>query len=438
MRKSACMFAFLLAVSASAAASDRAVRLELLPLDDSLASVPSGLAGKVTLAGLRISSVRFAVVPGQDEAGRLWSSWGDALFASDGRFYFSLGDHGAPFGRSYVWALDPSTGQLELAVDYNAVVGLKPPGYAPGKIHAPIVEGADRALYIIGYRGSIRRTGPETGFQGDWLLRYDLATRRAEVLGIPAPGYSTPVLAFCRSRGLLYGLGVPGLALESEPPHALFYRYDPRERAVRKPFRIGTSGPRAMILAEDGRAWFGRADGALLRFDPQGGEDGEIVVTGVKLPGDGRLRAASKPNSEGVVFGMTADGTVFAFDTRREQLRVIGEAFPEEPRYTAVCKLGPSGTYLYYLPGAHGRTRAIGTPLVRMDTGSGQVEVVAFLHDYLRRHANYHAGGSYGFAIDKSGRYLCILLNGSSPPASRQPDFGTVAVVLLELEEGQF
>lgn len=170
----------------------------LAPLKPSklLLKTPKGLPGGFTVAR-KTPEVEFAILPGQFAGARLWSGWGDVLAASDGRFYAAIGDHDAPHGTTFVYCVDPEEKTVTRVIDCNQIVPAPPDKYSPGKIHAPLVQTDDGGIYIFGYRGSVRRTGSETGYRGDWLLRYRPATGQTENLG--APMAQRPVR--CRQRG---------------------------------------------------------------------------------------------------------------------------------------------------------------------------------------------------------------------------------------------
>jgi hypothetical protein len=227
----------------------------------------------------------------------------------------------------------------------------------------------------------------------------------------------------------------PGLT--SPDRDCRFFRYDLGEGST-----VFHGGPppnvaRALILADDGRAWYSHTNAAgeslLLRYDPA---SNDVTQTAARLPGEGQLRAASRPDDRGVCWCVTQDGTLFSFDSVREAIEEHGPAFVAPPLYTATCRLDPAGRYLYYLPGAHGGTRQIGTPVVQYDTRSGRRKVLAFLDAYLREAADYAPGGTYGIALSADGGQLFVNLNGALPTAER-PDFGLCAAVVVHIPKSE-
>lgn len=409
-----------------------ATQLERLKPSELLLTPPGELTGGFVVARTA-PAVDFAILPGQFPGARLWSSWGDVLAASDGRFYAAIGDHDAPHGTTFVYCIDPKDRSVRRVIDCNRVVPVPPDQYSPGKIHAPLVDAEDGAIYMAGYRGSVRKTGSETGYRGDWLLRYHLATGEAENLGIPVALSSVPVLEYCSALGCLYGLSVPGMTMPE--PQTQFFRYDLDTRRVTYTCAVDTKGPRAIIVSADGRVYFnggGAGESHLMRYDP--GND-RVTRLAARVPGDGMLRAASRSDAEGIAYGISKDGVVFAFDTNTETVREITQVFVAGRLYTAVCRLDPTDTYLYYIPGAHGRSSDVGTPVVQLNVKTARRKVLAFLNEKVRQQMSYNLGGTYGIALSADGGQLFVGFNGAELPAGKQTEFGLCSVLLLHIPE---
>jgi hypothetical protein len=411
-------------------------RLERLKPSKLLLKPPEGLPGGFAVARTA-PDVDFAILPGQFSGARLWSSWGDVLGTSDGRFYAAIGDHDAPHGTTFVYRVDPEEKTVTRVIDCNRIVPAPPEKYSPGKIHAPLVQADDGGIYVFGYRGSVRRTGSETGYRGDWLLRYDPAAGQTESLGIPVPFSSVPVLEYCSTLRCLYGLSVPGQTMLE--PRTQFFRYDLESGRVTFTCEVDTKGPRAIIVAHDGRVYFGggdssRGDQSLMRYDPR---NGRVTRLAIRIPGDGVLRAASRADADGLVYGISKDGIVFAFDTNTETVTEIAKAFVAGRLYTAVCRLDPTDTYLYYVPGAHGRSSETGTPVIQLNVKTRRLNVLAFLNETIRQQKSYNIGGTYGIALSGDGSQLFVSFNGAELPAGRQSEFGLCSVLLLHIPESE-
>ncbi len=394
-------------------------KLDKLSATRILLTPPANLKGDFTVAKTA-PDVEIVSFPGQTAGSKLWSSWGDAVFASDGNFYTSVGDHDAPHGTAYVFRVDPREGTVRLVVDYNRAIGAKDPdAYTPGKIHGNLVDGGDGWLYFIGYRGSEGKTSEKEGYKGDWLVRYHFATGKTENFGIAVPNCSVPVLLFDTGSRSLMGLGAPGRSAGTKIDR--FFRYSVDEKKL----VVNGGGPDPNIA----RAMAGTDGGLFVRSDPK---SNELATTKTRVPGNGQLRAASEPDKNGLAWCITQDGILFSFDTKSEAITEHGDCFVAPPLYTATCKLDPSGRYLYYLPGAHGRSSQLGTPIVQYDTQSKTRKVIAFLSAAVLEERKHNLGGTYGIALNDDGSKLFVNFNGGALGA-KQPDFGDCAAVVVTI-----
>ena len=408
-------------------------KLKRLPNSKTLLEHSDGLDGDFDVASVP-PKIDFCIFPGQWKGARLWSSWGDALTASDGCYYTSIGDHAAPHGTAYVYRVDPNNGMVSQVVDYNQVIGAKDETkYTPGKIHGAIVEGDEQWLYFFGYRGSVRKTSADVGYKGDWLLRYHLSSGKTENLGIPLNDRSVPVLIANRENHSLYGLAVPGQTAEQQT--AQFFRYDYEANKVVFQHAFDESGPRSMLVTENGKAWFGVHDhsgnGVFAIYDGQQ----QVRVTNLRIPGAGMLRAATRPAKDGTVYCLSKDGVVFSVDTNKERIRQLGQAFVGDKQYIATCRLDPTERFLYYVPFAHGKSSRVGTPVIQFDFKKKRPKVLCFLAKHVSDYAKFHLGGTYGIAISDDGSQLFINWNGSQLPTSKQPDFGLCGAMIVNIPE---
>lgn len=183
-------------------------------------------------------------------------------------------------------------------------------------------------------------------------------------------------------------------------------------------------GFRAMAVDADGRVVFSRTDGRLARWDPATGELGDLDI---QLPGE-FLRAATPPAPDGTVYLATEEPEVLLALEPDGTLRELGEL----RGYTASLALSPEGDRLWYVPGAHGDAPEQGTPLVEVDTATGEERVVVELDPLARDVLDLSLGGSYSVAVSPDGRALHIGFN-AAPPDS-EDTFGQVVAVVVELE----
>jgi hypothetical protein len=403
-------------------------KLEVLGPAPELIQTPANLTGEFTVATVA-PKIRFATLPGQYEGGELWSNWGDALWASDGNIYCSIGDHASIHGHAFVYRINPRTNEITLVVDTSAILKRPDGEYSPGKIHGTLKELGDGWLYFATYRGSAKATNDTYNYQGDWFFRYHLETGKTENLGILVPYCSVPVMQVLPAKKLIYGLGVPG---QNHPDKALskFFVYDQAGGKL-----LYNGGPptkllRAMMLADDGRAWYD-ADGLLQRYDPT---TNTVNPTTIAVPGSGNIRAATQPDAQGVIYGFTQAGDGFKFDTKTEAFSTLPASWIQPPLYTTVLRLSADGRYLYYVPGAHGGSSKSGTPVVRMTTATGERTVMAFLNPVLKTLKNYHTGGTFGTALSPDGTQFFGCWNGGLA-TQKKPDFGLASAILLDFPQ---
>lgn len=406
--------------------------IEAIPPSPLMLKAPEDVEGDFTIAK-EAPRLDFCILPNQWEGARLWSSWGDAVWASDGNVYTSIGDHDGPHGTAYIYRIDPDARRADLVIDVDKALGLtNPERYAPGKIHAPIVDAGDGWLYFATYPGSSGKANHEVGYKGDFLARYQMDSGRVEKLGILVPDARIPSMELDATGTMLLGLAVPGPSAPDSQT-SLFYAYSlPEHRTI---FTTNSEGSmqRAIMTAPDTGAYFD-GGGELVRYDPA---KSKATRTSIAIPGDASLRAASLPDANGVIYGITRQGTVFAFDTKANKTRAITKAFVTEGLYTAVCRLSPSGRYLYYVPSAHGKSYRHGTAVIQLDVKTGSRKVLCFLNRRFRETHDYNLGGTFSLALSPDGSMLYIGWNGAPVNAKKQKEFGLCSAMIVHIPEGE-
>lgn len=367
--------------------------------------------------------VRAAVHPLPDHEGDPWSQWGQGVVLEDGRSLSAVGDHLGRDGNSYLYELDPEAGRLTLVADVASVAGHEPGDWGYGKVHAQMVLGPCGEVYAATYWGT--RDGIEYGgsYQGDVLLRIDPERRTTESLGPVLEEHGVPSLAGWAPGGLLYA--------EAADPD----RFDPQrgafvvldmatgERVFATPDEEDHRGFRAMAVDAEGRVLFSRTGGRLARWDPA---TGELTDLDLQLPGE-FLRAATPPAPDGTVYLATEEPEVLLALEPDGTLRELGEL----RGYTASLALSPEGDRLWYVPGAHGDAPEQGTPLVEVDTATGDERVVVELDPLAREALDLTLGGTYNIAVAPDGTTLHIGFNAA--PAGSEDTFGQVVAVVVEL-----
>ena len=180
---------------------------------------------------------------------------------------------------------------------------------------------------------------------------------------------------------------------------------------------------RNVMVDKRGRAYVAGEGGALLVYEPGADSLRELPE---RLPGGGYLRATTRPAPDGTVYGVTeAPDRFFALGSDGH-VRALGDA----RGYTASVALDPDGSRFFYVPGAHGDAFEQGTPVVEVDTATGEQRVVTELDSLAVDHLGLTLGGSYSIAIDRSGTHLYVGLNAGT---TRDDPWGEVVLAVVTL-----
>ncbi|WP_439621655.1 hypothetical protein [Gemmata sp.] len=395
---------------------------------DVFVKVPEGvkLAEGVTVAKVA-PAIDFAYYPGQTYAGNPWSTWGESTFAN-GKYYASLGDHKAPAGTAFVYEYDPATKAFRQLIDLQKLLALPEGHYAPGKIHTTLTLGKDGAIYFGTHRGSTRVTTDQYHYKGDWIVRVDAKTGKAEVVAhAPVPKHCIPTGLLDPERLIFYGGTAPGEG-KDEGDSVHFFAYDVQKKKVLCDVPDGPA--RAMIFAKStGRVYYVQASGkSLMRYDPAKPDAPE------KIPGEIGIRAASEETKDGTVYtvstGQKGIPELFAFDTKAEKVTPLGPAAVGVVGYITALKIDPTGRYLYYVPGSHGGSEKDGSPVVQFDTKTKTRKVIAFLNPYYKDTHGVAPAGTYSYALSPDGADLYVTWNAKRPDAKA---WDTVALSVVHI-----
>ena len=333
------------------------------------------------------------------------------MFAA-GKYYSSIGDHLAPQGNAMVFEYDPATKKLRKLVDLRSLLKVPDGQYAPGKIHTRLDMGKDGWLYFATHRGSPRATTDQFGYTGDWIVRVQPASGKAEiVVHAPLAKHSIPTGITDTQRLIFYGGTAPGA--DAPQQSICFFAYD---LTARRLLYAGTDGPaRAIILASStGKAYClpgqsGMRVGKLLRFDPASGRPPEPVADS---PG---IRAATAETPQGKVYAVSTgqsgeEPILWAFDVKTEHIEQLGTARVGSQLYITSIDADPTGRYLYYVPGAHGGSQRDGAAVVRFDTQTrkktGGGLPASVLPAALRRHTVRHLQHGHRFGWPQAVHHL--------------------------------
>jgi hypothetical protein len=368
-------------------------------------------------------AVRAAIYPRPDYEGNPWSQWGQGVVLSDGRFISAIGDHRGPDGNSYLYEYDPKRDQLTQISDVLSLTEHAEGEWGYGKIHAQMVVGPCDTVYAATYWGTSRDLVYEGDYGGDLLLRLDTAGRTIENLGPILEEHGVPSMAGWAAGGLLYAEAAdPG----SDPQRGALVVLDmaTADQVFATPDEEDHRVFRAMAVDRQGRVVFSRDNGSLARWDPAGGEVADLDVV---LPGE-FLRAATAPAPDGTVYLATQNPDLFFAFGPDGDLRELGRA----AGYTASMAMAPDGSRLWYVPDAHGGAAEQGTPIIEVDTRTGEQHTVVELDPLARDVLGLSLGGTYNIAVDDTGSTLYLGLNAAEPGAESL--FGEVVLVIVALE----
>jgi hypothetical protein len=373
-------------------------------------------------AGVDVALVRY---PRPEGEGDPWSQWGQGLVLPDRRFVSAMGDHRGPDGDSYLFVYDPETQRLTRFADVLSLVEHDPGAWGYGKIHGQIVAGPCGEAYFSTYWGDQSDEMYTSTYRGDLLFRLD-ARLEPKPLGVPVAEHGIPSLAAFAPDGLVYGEATDPKRFDEqlEDDHGTFFVYDiQRDEVVFRSDEAAHIGFRSILVDKKGRAYLAARDGRLLVWEPG---SKELRVHDATLPGGGWLRASTRPAPDGTVYGVTREPNEFFALRRDGSIRSLGSA----RGYTTSLALTPDGSRVFYVPGAHGDAWEQGTPVVAVDTKTGEQEVIVELNDLAEEQLGLTLGGSYNVVLDPSGDRLYVGLNAGK---DRDEPWGEVVLAVIDL-----
>jgi hypothetical protein len=411
-------------------------------------------------------AVEFAVVPAkplffaEPPAGNHvgpWSNWSQAVFhAKTGKFYSSVGDHGAYDAHTYIVEYDPASKTVRCLPEINHVLGRTADQFGEGKIHGWLdfyPQGSSN-LWFCTYWAKYPE--PEerdyaTGYDGGHIMSLNVETGDIVDYGVPIKRASYPYHRVDTRRGIMYAVGMFGefLAWDINAQKTLWAGYLPEgltwwNRAI-------------MIDEETGFAYttnMEKGDTAqhFIKYDPAKNRIFKLAAQtpmqpafGPKLPARrSEMRAqTSRRGPDGLFWGVSRDGELFTFDPVKEEVVDKGVNWPGEEKYTTSMARSPKGRYVYYLPGAHGESWSDGSPVIQYDTVTGTKKVLAFLHPYFYKKYGYTMGGTFSISLDTEGARLFVLMNGGFvdlEEMAKTPDsgiFGHCSALLIHIPESE-
>ncbi|MSQ96372.1 MAG: hypothetical protein EXR98_17715 [Gemmataceae bacterium] len=378
---------------------------------DDFLKAPDSIAKDVLIAKTA-PTVDFLYYPCQTYKAKIWSNWGDGL-AVNGKYYSSVGDHDAPKGNAFVYEYDPAKKTLRLLTDLVSVIG-QMLAYLPGKIHGRLDMGKDGWLYFSTHRGATNVTTDAYGYKGDWIIKCDPKSGKAEIVAHgPVPKNCIPNSVLDPERMIFYGGTAPG-AGKDDINGVQFFAYD---LGAKKLLYAGPNGPpRYMILANStGKIYYVPGSdgsvGPMMRYDPAKGNTPPVKI-GASLG----LRSATQETAQGMVYTVSKGGKggkaiLYSFNTKTEEAKEIGPAAVGTQDYITSIDADAAGRYVYYVPGAHGRSENDGSAVVQFDTKTNTRKVIAFLSPYFKDKFGAIPTGTFSTALDPAGDKLYITWN---------------------------
>lgn len=370
--------------------------------------------------GAGVPGVALVRYPRPDYEGKPWSQWGQGIVAGDGRFYSAIGDHQGADGNSFIYEYDPETMTLTQIVDVLATVPHRPGAWGFGKIHAQMVRGSCGEIYVSTYWGSRRGLSFTNGYDGDLLLRLNPFERSTENLGVILSEHGVASMAATPDGSLLYAEAADPIGqkegslvvLDTATGDVVFTDDDDSH-----------TGYRNVAVGQDGSAFISWGDTGLARYDPA---DNTLTVLDSTLPGS-VLRASTVPDANGLIYGVTRDPPVFFALDPEGAVTELGPAVG----YTASMALAPDGEHFYYIPDAHGGAWENGTPLIAVDTTTGESEVVVELNPLVEEGFGLVAGGTYNVVVSEDGKTIFVGLNAGDP--ATRDTFGEIFLAIITL-----
>jgi hypothetical protein len=385
-----------------------------------------------------------------------WSNWCQANFDSrTGKFYSAVGDHGKYDAHILLVEYDPARKQVRCLPEVNKVLGRTKNQFAEGKIHGWLdfyqSKDIDKAhLWYCTYWAKYNEPDEEdyaTGYDGGHVMSYDVMTGDIVDYGVPLKRASWPYHRVDTKYGFMYGVGMFGefLAWDINRQETIWAGYLP----------VGmTWNNRAILIEEEsGMVYTSNNDVRsdpqrhFIKYDPFKNRFFKLechvpaetagASRGSKAGGYTPMRAQTrKLGPDGLFWGVTSGGQLFTFDPKKEEIVDKGRNWPGAQTYTCSMDRSPKGRYVYYLPGAHGHGYSDGSPVVQLDTQTGQKKVLAFMFPYFYDKYGYTPGGTFSIKLDDKGERLFILWNGAFveyDPTKDSDTFGQCSVMVVNI-----
>jgi len=370
----------------------------------------------------------------------IWSQWGEVTRGPNGCFYMASGDHRCRNGQVFITEYDPERKEQRIVVDVGKVCGWKENQLVHGKIHGRMDIMPDGTLTAATWNGSpIKQEWLDNGYvKGGYLLTYNVFTGIAEDHGIPFYGDSWPYHSVDTQTGVIMAVGA----------YYNFMAYNVRSRKL----LYGGMPPdgirwclRATLLDERTGLLYSTDEASDTRrfvcYDQRTNVFRRLDCSPPAHPVTGRperLRAyTARRTPDGAFWCMGQEGTLFTFYPDEERTELIGVNWDEKGVYTTSVAMDSKSRYIYYVPGSHGRTMNLGTPVVQYSIERNEKKVIAFLGPYYHGKYGYATTGTFGIELSADDSLLVIQMNGGFDADPHRARFEHPAIFAVHIPESE-
>ncbi|MBN1348869.1 hypothetical protein JXJ21_05625 [candidate division KSB1 bacterium] len=424
----------------------------LIVNDFFVAKTPS----KIEFGIIPVKPKFFGNPPGESHLG-VWSSWSQGNYdPKTGKFYAAIGNHQVYDAYLYIVEYDPANRIMKLSTEINRLLGRQSTQMQDGKIHGwldfypPDSPNLWFCTYWCRYPEPTEKDYA-TGYQGGYIMSYNVETGDFIDYGVPMLRSSWPYHRIDTQRGMLYAVGMFGefLAWDIKEQKTHFAGYLPDcmgwfERAMMLDSVTG-------FVYTSNRAE-SDIERHLVKYDPATNRFTRLEChmplskdkENKKLKNADHIRAwTANRGPDGLLWGVTLSGELFSFDPETEKILERGTNWRGVNRYTTTMARSPRGRYIYYSPGAHGKSYAEGAPVIQYDTLTGKKKILAFLFPYYYQKYGYTTGGSFSIKLDEDGKRLFIVMNGAfidiedHTRKKHQDVFGHCSIFLIHIPESE-
>jgi len=392
--------------------------------------IPDGYPGKRDFSVAKEPpTIDFAPVRGlypeffpEDNKG-LWSQWAEVTKGPNGCFYMATGDHRCRNGQVFITEYDPAVKEQRIVVDVGKVCGWKENQLVHGKIHGRMDIMQDGTLVAATWNGSpIKQEWLDNGYvKGGYVFTYNIFTGVTDYHGIPFYGDSWPYYSVDTQTGVMMAVGA----------YYNFMAYDVRHR------RLLYGG-----MPPDGIKWCLRATllderTGLLYSTDSSTETHRFVCYDQRTNVFRHLKCSPPPNPitgkyerlraytarrapDGCFYCIGQEGTMYRFYPDEERTELLGINW-DTGVYTTSVAMDSKFRYIYFVPGSHGRSMNLGTPVVQYDIETGKKKVIAFLGPFYHEKYGYATAGTFGIELSADDSLLVIHMNGGFAPEPYKP-----------------